>query len=95
MGSKFHKFLEMILSFFARHCCHIPGNFYVALFSRIPRILREIFTLLYFHEFREFCLVAKLNFAKCCHAMPFMLPTWIIYENIFCKIIEITIFVKI
>ena len=47
--------------------------------------------LLYFHEFREFCLVAKLNLRKYCHATPFMLPTWIIHENFFHEIIEITI----
>ena len=29
------------------------------------------------------------------HAMPFMLPTWIIRKNIFSKIIEIAIFAKI
>ena len=47
--------------------------------------------LLYFHEF---CSVAKLNFAKAlpCHLF---LPTWIIHENIFHKIIEIAIFAKI
>ena len=47
----------------------------------------KIFALLYFHEFHEFCSVAKLKFAKYCNATPFMLPTWIIRE-----IIKITIF---
>ena len=51
--------------------------------------------LLNFHEFCKFCSVAKLNFVKYCHAMPFMLPTWIIHENIYHKIIETAIFAKL
>ena len=47
-----------------------------------PTIYWEIFVLLYFHEFHEFCSVTKLNFAEYCHATPFMLPTWIIFAKL-------------
>ena len=52
----------------------------------------EIFASLYFHKFRKFCSVAKLNFEKMLPATPFVLPMWIICENILREIIEIAIF---
>ena len=51
--------------------------------------------VLYFHEFYEFCSVAKLNFAKVLPCHTFYVAMWIIRENIFREIIEIAIFAKI
>ena len=48
-------------------------------------IYQDNFASLYFHEFRGFCSVTKLNLQNI--AMP--------HENIFLEIIEIAIFVKI
>ena len=57
----------------------IPGNFRVALFSRISRIL----------------LSCEIKFHKILPCHTFYVATWIICENIFREIIEIVIFVKI
>ena len=48
------------------------------------------FVSLYFHEFREFCSVAKV---LPCHT--FYVAHMDHLRNIFCEIIDITIFVKI
>ena len=53
-------------------------------------VYQEIFASLYFHEFHDFCLVTKLNFAKVSPCHIFYVATWIIR-----KIIEVTIFAKI
>ena len=54
----------------------------------------KIFALLYF-TISQILLSHKIKFHECCHATPFMLPMWIICKNIFRKISEIAIFVKI
>ena len=46
----------------------------------------EIFAWLYFHEF---CSVAKLNFAKYCHATPFMLPHGSFVKIYFVKLLKL------
>ena len=48
----------------------------------------EIFASLYFHEFRGFCSVVKLNFTKYCHATPFMLPRGSFAKIFFAKLLK-------
>ena len=45
----------------------------------------------------KFSLISHIfaSLQKYCHDLPFLLATWVIRENIFCEIFEISVFAKI